>query len=81
MTLRTPTRWLFTVATLLTASTVSAADVHVMISAGFYGVYSELSPAFERAGGHRLVTRAAHRWATLRRRFPPDSREARPQMS
>jgi len=27
-----------------------------MISAGFYGVYSELSPAFERAGGHRLVT-------------------------
>jgi molybdate transport system substrate-binding protein len=27
-----------------------------MISAGFYGVYSELSPAFERVGGHRLVT-------------------------
>src|SRR5260370_7995997 len=34
----------------------SAADVHVMISAGFYGVYSELGPAFERASGHHLVT-------------------------
>src|SRR5215467_15776767 len=34
----------------------AAADVHVMISAGFYGVYSELGPAFERASGHRLVT-------------------------
>jgi molybdate transport system substrate-binding protein len=27
-----------------------------MISAGFYGVYSELGPMFERASGHRLVT-------------------------
>jgi molybdate transport system substrate-binding protein len=34
----------------------SAADVHVMISAGFYGAYSELGPAFERASGHPLVT-------------------------
>ena len=33
-----------------------AADVHVMISAGFYGVYAELGPAFERASGHHLVT-------------------------
>jgi molybdate transport system substrate-binding protein len=33
-----------------------AADVHVMISAGFYGAYSELAPAFERATGHRLIT-------------------------
>jgi molybdate transport system substrate-binding protein len=36
--------------------TASAADVHVMISAGFYHVYSELGPAFERASGHHLVT-------------------------
>lgn len=36
--------------------TASAADIHVMISAGFYGVYSELGPAFERASGHHLVT-------------------------
>jgi molybdate transport system substrate-binding protein len=33
-----------------------AADVHVMISSGFYGAYSELAPAFERATGHRLIT-------------------------
>ena len=43
-------------ATLLMAGAASAADVHVMISAGFYGVYSELGPAFEHASGHRLVT-------------------------
>jgi molybdate transport system substrate-binding protein len=33
-----------------------AADIRVMISAGFYGVYSELGPAFERGSGHHLVT-------------------------
>ncbi|HXF77927.1 MAG TPA: substrate-binding domain-containing protein [Usitatibacter sp.] len=33
-----------------------AADVHVMISAGFFHVYSELGPAFEKESGHRLVT-------------------------
>ena len=27
-----------------------------MISAGYFGAYSELGPAFERATGHRLVT-------------------------
>jgi molybdate transport system substrate-binding protein len=34
----------------------SAADVRVMISAGFYQVYAELGPAFERASGHHLIT-------------------------
>src|SRR5437879_4499860 len=43
-------------AALVIAGAASAADVHVMISAGFYGVYSELGPVFERASGHRLVT-------------------------
>jgi molybdate transport system substrate-binding protein len=43
-------------ALLLMVGRASAADVRVMISAGFYGVYSELSPAFERASGHHLVT-------------------------
>src|SRR4030088_523399 len=43
-------------AALVIAGAASAADVHVMISAGFYWVYSELGPAFERASGHRLVT-------------------------
>ena len=33
-----------------------AADVRVMISAGFYQAYAELGPAFERASGHHLIT-------------------------
>ena len=41
---------------LLMARGASAADVRVMISAGFFGVYSELGPAFERLSGHHLVT-------------------------
>jgi molybdate transport system substrate-binding protein len=44
------------VAALSIAGAASAAEVQVMISAGFYGVYSEMGPAFERASGHRLVT-------------------------
>jgi len=44
------------VAVLPMAGTASAADVHVMISAGFYSVYSELGPGFERASGHHLIT-------------------------
>ena len=43
-------------AALSFAIAASAAEVHVMISAGFYGVYAELGPAFERTSGHRLVT-------------------------
>ncbi len=49
-------QWLFTLLALMMASAASAADVRVMISAGFYGVYSELGPAFERATGHHLLT-------------------------
>jgi molybdate transport system substrate-binding protein len=44
------------IAALLMMGRASAAEVRVMISAGFYGVYSELVPAFERASGHHLVT-------------------------
>ena len=44
------------VATVLMVGAASAADVRVMISAGFYVVYSELGPAFERASGHHLIT-------------------------
>ena len=43
-------------AALLITGAAPAADVHVMISAGFYQAYSELVPAFERSSGHRLVT-------------------------
>ena len=51
-------RWLSTigVTALLMAGTASAADVEVMISAGFFRVYSELGPGFERASGNRLIT-------------------------
>jgi molybdate transport system substrate-binding protein len=38
------------------AAPASADEVRVMISAGFYQVYVELGPAFERASGHRLIT-------------------------
>jgi len=43
-------------AAMLIAGAAPAADVHVMLSAGFSHAYSELAPAFERASGHRLVT-------------------------
>lgn len=44
------------VAALLALRAASGADVQVMISSGFHGVYSELGPAFEHASGHHLVT-------------------------
>src|SRR5437762_11262363 len=55
---RSLARWLsrLAVVALLIAGAASAADVRVMISAGFFGAYSELGPAFERASGHHLVT-------------------------
>jgi molybdate transport system substrate-binding protein len=55
---RSLARWFATlgVVVLLVPGSASAADVHVMISAGFYDVYAELGPAFERASGHRLIT-------------------------
>jgi molybdate transport system substrate-binding protein len=49
-------QWLSALVALMLASAASAADVHVMISAGFYGAYSELGPAFERTSGHHLIT-------------------------
>jgi molybdate transport system substrate-binding protein len=50
-------KWLSAAAAGLAVSAAAcAAEVHVMISAGFHGVYAELAPAFERATGHKLVT-------------------------
>jgi len=51
-------RWLsaLCIATLVMVQPAAAADVHVMISAGFFHVYAELGPAFERASGHHLIT-------------------------
>ena len=58
MKARSLARWLarLGVVALLVSGSASAAEVHVMISAGFYAVYAELGPAFERASGHRLIT-------------------------
>ena len=55
---RSSARWLSMIgaAALLIAGPAHAADVRVMISAGFYRVYSGLGPAFEGASGHHLVT-------------------------
>ena len=53
-------RWLAaltaTAAVLLITGAAVAADINVMISAGFFHAYSALAPAFEQASGHRLVT-------------------------
>ena len=51
-------RLLFRIAlvALLSTNVAFAAEVKVMISAGFHGVYAELAPAFERSTGHKLVT-------------------------
>jgi len=58
MKARSLARWLARLGAvaLLVSGSASAAEVHVMISAGFYEVYAELGPAFERASGHRLIT-------------------------
>lgn len=40
----------------LLAFPAGAADIKVMISAGFFSVYKELAPVFEKSTGHRLVT-------------------------
>lgn len=52
-----PARMMIAVAALLMiVQAASAADIHVMISSGFHGAYSELGPAFERATGNHLIT-------------------------
>jgi molybdate transport system substrate-binding protein len=56
MLTRRPLLRLLLLAAFALPTGAAAADLKVMISAGFFGVYSELAPAFERASGHRLVT-------------------------
>jgi molybdate transport system substrate-binding protein len=41
---------------ILAAGAAKADDIKVMISAGFFHVYSELGPAFEKSTGHHLIT-------------------------
>lgn len=47
---------LFNFILLLPIFNASSAELKVMISAGFYGVYQQLAPAFEKSTGHRLTT-------------------------
>jgi len=49
-------RWLFALACAVVFPAADAAEVRVMISAGFYQAYSELVPVFERSSGHHVVT-------------------------
>ena len=58
MKARSLARWsgMLGVIALAVPGSASAEDLRVMISAGFYQVYAELGPAFERASGHRLIT-------------------------
>lgn len=56
MQLRSAVRLFAVLAFLLATGAAKAADVKVMISAGFFHVYSELKPAFEKATGHHLIT-------------------------
>jgi molybdate transport system substrate-binding protein len=56
MLLRSILRLVFVVALVAGAVPAKAADIRVMISAGFFHVYSELGPAFEKATGHHLIT-------------------------
>jgi len=49
-------RWFFALVCAVGFTAANAAEVHVMISAGFYQAYSEVVPAFERSSGHRVVT-------------------------
>ena len=58
MKAKLPRRWfaLLCFTSLLRFDIASAAEVRVMISAGFLNVYSELGPEFERTTGNRLVT-------------------------
>src|SRR5437762_1160090 len=49
-------RWLIALVCVVVLHAADAADVRVMISAGFYQAYSELVPVFERSSGHHVVT-------------------------
>lgn len=49
-------RLLMLLACLAASAAAMAADVHVMTSAGFFQVYAELVPQFEKQTGHHVVT-------------------------
>ena len=83
MKARSPARWLagLSVVALVVPGSVSAAELHVMISAGFYRVYAELGPAFERATGHRLITSSRLRLTCEQRATHAVGNAARPHLA
>jgi molybdate transport system substrate-binding protein len=54
--MRSALRLFALLAAISAAIPASAADIRVMISSGFFQVYSQLGPAFEKSTGHKLVT-------------------------
>jgi hypothetical protein len=64
-------------AAALAARAAPAADIKVMISAGFFNVYAELGPAFEKSTGHKLITTRGPSLAIHRRRSRRASHAAR----
>jgi molybdate transport system substrate-binding protein len=56
MQLRSALRLFAVFALVLITGAAKAADIRVFISSGFFHVYSELKPAFEKATGHKLIT-------------------------
>jgi hypothetical protein len=61
----------------LAAGPASAADIRVMISAGFFNVYRELGPAFEKSTGHKLLTTRGPSVGDSPEAIPTRSRAAR----
>ena len=49
-------RWFLALVCAVVFAAADGAEVHVMISAGFYQAYSEVVTVFERSSGHRVVT-------------------------
>jgi hypothetical protein len=64
------------VAAAALATTVQAAELHVMSSGGFTAAYKLLGPQFERTPATRSTPRSARRWASRPRRFRTGSRAA-----
>ena len=46
----------FALAYVVIFTAANAAEVRVMVSAGFFHAYSELVPVFERNSGHKVIT-------------------------
>ena len=71
----------FVTMALLVPATALAEDLRVMTSAGFYSVYAELGPEFERTTGHHLITSRGPSMEIHPSQYPIASLGARPPTS